>query len=225
MIDRFVRAFDRIPELYIADGHHRSASSSRVQQSRKATNPRHTGEEAYNYFMAVAFPHNQLRILDYNRVVKDLNGLTVPIFMKEIERYFSLRKAESTPYKPKKKHEFGMYLDKTWYVLEAKPTSFEADDPVESLDVSILQEKLLNPVLGIQDPRTDKRIHFVGGIRGLGELEELVDSGEWTIAFSLFPTSLGDLFIVADQGKIMPPKSTWFEPKLKSGLVIHFIDS
>jgi len=211
--------------MYIADGHHRSASSSRVQQSRKAVNPRHTGEEEYNFFMAVAFPDNQLKILDYNRVVKDLNGHSEEAFLRAVEADFSIRKAPERPYKPLKKSEFGMYLGNQWYILEAKAGSFPAEDAVKSLDVSILQENLLHPLLGIEDPRTDKRIHFVGGIRGLKELETLVDSGEWKTAFSLFPTSLEDLFTVADQGKIMPPKSTWFEPKLKSGTVIHFIDS
>ncbi len=224
-INAFQRAFEQLPELYIADGHHRSASSSRVQQSRKAANPRHTGEEEYNFFMAVAFPDNQLKILDYNRVVKDLNGHSEESFLCAVEASFSVRKALNCPHKPSKKSEFGMYLRNHWYVLEAKAGSFDADDAVHSLDVSILQENLLHPFLGIQDPRTDKRIHFVGGIRGLKELETLVDSGEWKVAFSLFPTSLEDLFAVADQGKIMPPKSTWFEPKLKSGMVIHFIDS
>ena len=221
----FQQAFEKLPEMYIADGHHRSASSSRVQQSRKAVNPRHTGEEEYNFFMAVAFPDNQLKILDYNRVVKDLNGHNEEAFLRAVEAGFSIRKAPERPYKPLKKSEFGMYLGNQWYILEAKAGSFPAEDAVKSLDVSILQENLLHPLLGIEDPRTDKRIHFVGGIRGLKELETLVDSGEWKVAFSLFPTRLEDLFTVADQGKIMPPKSTWFEPKLKSGLVIHFIDS
>ncbi|HNW47019.1 MAG TPA: DUF1015 family protein [Thermotogota bacterium] len=224
-IAAFQRAFEQLPELYIADGHHRSASSSRAQQSRKAANPRHTGEEEYNFFMAVAFPDNQLKILDYNRVVKDLNGRSEEDFLKAIQTNFSVQKAPNRPYRPLKKGEFGMYLGNQWYVLGAKPGSFPAEDPVKRLDVSILQENLLNPLLGIQDPRTDKRIHFVGGIRGLKELETLVDSGNWKVAFSMFPTSLEDLFAVADQGKTMPPKSTWFEPKLKSGLVVHFLDS
>lgn len=224
-IAAFQEAFARVPVMYVADGHHRSAAATRVKQRRQAANARHTGEEEYNYFLAVIFPHNQMQILDYNRVVKDLNGLSTDAFLKKVSEKFTLHRLEGKqPYKPLRAHEFGMYLKGHWYQLIAKPGSFEEKDPVKRLDVSLLQENLLAPILGIQDPRKDKRIDFVGGIRGLAELEKRVKSGDWAVAFALYPTSIEDLMAIADAGKIMPPKSTWFEPKLKSGLVVHLLD-
>jgi uncharacterized protein (DUF1015 family) len=216
--------FAKMPALYVADGHHRSASAAKVGQMRKETNPNHNGSEEYNFFLAVYFPHDQLAILDYNRVVKDLNGLTEEEFVTKIGSSF---KVEETPqnerYKPSVKHTFGMYLKGKWYKLSPLAGTFDENHPVKSLDVSILQENLLNPILGIKDPRSDKRIDFVGGIRGMKELEKRVDAGE-AVAFAFYPTSIEDLMDIADSGDIMPPKSTWFEPKLKSGLVIHFLD-
>ena len=212
-------AFAQIPTLYIADGHHRSAAAANVARRRKAHNPKHTGQEKYNFFLSVIFPAGQLYVMDYNRLVKDLNGLTSETFLKKISEKFDV--APTGLEKPQKRHEFGMYLDGKWYTLRAKKGSFDAADPVAALDVSILQENLLAPVLGIGDPRTDKRIDFVGGIRGIGELKKRVDSGAWKVAFSMFPTSMEELMKVADAHKIMPPKSTWFEPKLRSGLVVY----
>lgn len=218
-------AFRKIDPLYVADGHHRSAAAMRIKQMRQAANKNHTGNEGYNYFLTVIFPHNQMQILDYNRVVKDLFGLNKDTFLQKVEEKFSVSNSEENqPVKPAKAHEFGMYLQGKWFKLQAKPGTFDAFDPVKRLDVSLLQENLLSPVLGITDPRKDKRIDFVGGIRGLKELEKRVDSGEWAVAFALYPTSIEDLMAIADAGKIMPPKSTWFEPKLKSGLVVHLLD-
>lgn len=218
-------AFRKIDPLYVADGHHRSAAAMRIKQMRQAANKNHTGNEEYNFFLTVIFPHNQMQILDYNRVVKDLFGLSKDTFLEKVAEKFTVRKSvENQPFKPAKAHEFGMYLQGKWFKLEAKPGSFNAHDPVKRLDVSLLQENLLSPILGITDPRKDKRIDFVGGIRGLKELEKRVDSGEWAVAFALHPTSIEDLMAIADAGKIMPPKSTWFEPKLKSGLVVHLLD-
>ena len=215
--------FKSTEALYIADGHHRAAAGASVARSRRANNPHHRGNEEYNFFLAVAFPHNELRIMDYNRVVKDLNGLTKEMFMEKIKEYFSI----TEPFKektPVHAHEFGMYLEGLWYKLTAKRESFPQNHPIDSLDVSILQKNLLSPLLGIQDPRTDKRIDFVGGIRGMGELEKLVDHGKFQVAFSLCPTTLDELIRVADAGLIMPPKSTWFEPKLRSGIFVHPLD-
>ena len=217
---RFLQnAFAQIPTLYIADGHHRSAAAANVARRRKAHNPKHTGQENYNFFLSVIFPANQLYVMDYNRLVKDLNGLSSAEFLGKIAENFDV--AETGKEKPQKRNEFGMYLDGKWYTLTAKKGSFDDRDPVAALDVSILQENLLGPVLGIGDPRTDKRIDFVGGIRGIGELKKRVDSGKWKVAFSMYPTSMEELMKVADAHKIMPPKSTWFEPKLRSGLVIY----
>ena len=217
---RFLQdAFAQIPTLYIADGHHRSAAAANVARRRKAHNPKHTGQENYNFFLSVIFPANQLYVMDYNRLVKDLNGLSSAEFLGKIAENFDV--AETGREKPQKRHEFGMYLAGKWYTLTAKKGSFDDRDPVAALDVSILQENLLGPVLGIGDPRTDKRIDFVGGIRGIGELRKRVDSGKWKVAFSMYPTSMEELMKVADAHKIMPPKSTWFEPKLRSGLVIY----
>lgn len=218
-------AFKKINPLYVADGHHRSAAATRVKQMRQASNPKHTGEEEYSYFLSVIFPHDQMQILDYNRVVKDLHGLGKEDFLKKVSEKFTVEKiANNQPHKPGKAHEFGMYLPGQWYKLSAKPGAFTEADPVQRLDVSILQENLLAAILGISDPRKDRRIDFVGGIRGLTELQKRVDSGECAAAFALYPTSIEDLMAIADAGKIMPPKSTWFEPKLKSGLVVHLLD-
>jgi len=215
-------AFKKIPALYVADGHHRSAAAARIAKVRKEQNPKHTGNEEYNYFLAVIFPHNHLFIMDYNRTVKDLNGNTHEEFLKKISEKFTVEK--TTEKKPKAANHFGMYMKEQWYHLTAKPGSFDAKDPVGCLDVSILQNNLLAPILAIGDPRTDKRIDFIGGIRGMKELEKVVDSGKFVVSFSLFPTSIEQLIAIADSGKIMPPKSTWFEPKLRSGVVIHTLD-
>lgn len=216
------QAIRAVPALYVADGHHRAASAARVGLERKAGNPRHRGDEPYNYFLAVLFPHDQLRIMDYNRVVKDLAGLTADAFLARFGETFTV--SDTNEPRPDAAHRFGMYLGGRWRRLEAKPGTFPADDPVRSLDTAILQENLLAPVLGIADPRTDKRIDFVGGIRGLGELEKRVAQG-WAAAFALFPTSLDQLMAVADAGLVMPPKSTWFEPKLRSGLLVRTLDT
>jgi len=208
--------------LYVADGHHRSASASRVRRMKQANNPDHDGTEEYNYFLSVIFPHNQMLIMDYNRVVKDLNGLEKEIFLKRVEERFVVKETDEG--KPGKLHDFGMFLDGRWYMLTAKESTFPQDDPVRSLDVSILQENLLAPILGIGDPRKDKRIDFVGGIRGLSELKRLVNQGVHKVAFAFYPTSIEELMAIADAGQFMPPKSTWFEPKLRSGLVIHLLD-
>lgn len=217
----FQAAFARVPALYVADGHHRAASAARVGLERKAANPNHRGDEPYNYFLAVLFPHDQLRILDYNRVVKDLNGLSPEQFLVKAAEKFTVA-ATGTP-RPEAPRRFGMFLGGKWHRLEARPGTFPAGDPVRSLDVAILQENLLAPVLGVADPRTDKRVDFVGGIRGLGELEKRVREG-WAVAFALYPTSLDQLMSVADAGLVMPPKSTWFEPKLRSGLLVRTLD-
>ncbi len=222
-IEKLTSLFSEIPNLYVADGHHRSASGTKVGQKRRAANPNHTGEEEYNYFLSVIFPHNQLYIMDYNRVVKDLNGHTVEDFLKLVEEKFNVTKIGKEEYKPEALHTFGMYVDGNWYKLEAKEGSYPADDPVKSLDVSILQENLLTPILAIGNPRTDERIDFVGGIRGLKELSNRVDAGE-AVAFSMFATSIEQLMNIADAGEVMPPKSTWFEPKLRSGVITHLLD-
>ena len=223
-IRKITELFAKVPALYIADGHHRAASAARVCEKKRADNPNHTGEEEYNYFLSVVFPHNHLHIMDYNRVVKDLNQLSKEEFLLRVEENFSIEEySDSTPYKPEKKHTFGMYLDGKWYKLQAKQGTFNEDDIVESLDVSILQNNLLTPILGIGDPRKDKRIDFVGGIRGLEELKRRVDNGE-AVAFSMYPTSIEDLMKIADANKVMPPKSTWFEPKLLSGIIVHLLD-
>jgi uncharacterized protein (DUF1015 family) len=216
------RAFDQMDALYVADGHHRSAAGSRVAAARKAVNNNHCGEEAYNYFLSVIFPHNQMQILDYNRVVKDLNGLDKASFLSRIEAVFQLQPADK-PVKPQRSGEFGMYLDGRWYRLRLDGSQIP-DDPVARLDVSLLADNLIAPILGISDPRRDDRIDFVGGIRGLAGLQQRVDSGEMAVAFSLFPTTMEQLMAVADAGEVMPPKSTWFEPKLADGLVSHILD-
>jgi len=233
LIQKIQEAFSSIDALYVADGHHRSAAATRVRESRMKQNSKHTGEEEYNFFLSVVFPDSQMQILDYNRAVKDLNGLSPEEFLAKVEEDFEIKphvvccgtgnNNGMRAYRPQTIHTFGMYLDGQWYELTAKENSFDSSDPIKQLDVSILQENLLRPVLGIKDPRTDKRIHFVGGIRGLEELERLVNSREYAMAFSLYPTRIGQLLAVADAGKVMPPKSTWFEPKLRSGIVIHML--
>jgi uncharacterized protein (DUF1015 family) len=210
--------FEAVPALYIADGHHRTAAAIRYGQARRAATPDPSGDEPFESFMAVVFPHNQLKIMDYNRIVKDLNGLTSEAFLAALAKKFTV--APSATRSPSAPASFGMFLDGKWYSLTAKPGSFPADDPVRSLDVSILQENVLAPILGIQDQRTDTRIDFIGGIRGMDELEKRVKGG-YKVAFALFPTSLDQLMSVADAGQIMPPKSTWFEPKLRSGLLVR----
>ena len=220
-VDAIYHAFQKIGQIYIADGHHRAASAVKVGLKRRKENPGYTGEEEFNYFLSVLFPHDELRILDYNRTVKDLNGKTLSQFLQEVEENFIVEKAEGQV-RPEKKGTFGMYTEGQWYRLTAKPELFEGKDAVGNLDVSVLQDYLLGPVLGIGDPRTDKRIDFIGGIRGLSELEKRADS-DMHISFSMYPTSITELFDVADQELLMPPKSTWFEPKLRSGLFIHEI--
>ncbi len=217
-LDALTQAFDAMPALYIADGHHRSAAASRVAASRRATGP-----ESCNFFLAVAFPHHQMRILPYNRVVTDLNGLSRQELLSKIGQSFALR-AASGAVTPAKSGEFGLYLTGQWYRLNIHPGLVPVNDPVERLDVSLLADRLLAPILGITDPRRDKRIDFIGGIRGVAELEKRVDSDEMAVAFSMFPTSMEDLMAVADVGEVMPPKSTWFEPKLADGLVSHVLD-
>lgn len=214
-------AFEEMNDIYIADGHHRCASAVRVSKMRKAAESSCSGEEEFQYFLSVLFPDEQLMILDYNRVVKDLNGYDIPGFLAAAAEHFEVEAVGAEPYRPKKKGMFGMYLDGQWYSLKAKP-GILSDDPIDGLDVSLLQNYLLEPVLGIHDPKTDERIDFVGGIRGLGELERRVHS-DCSVAFSMYPTSIGELFDVADAGRLMPPKSTWFEPKLRSGIFIHSI--
>lgn len=221
LIRAIQKEFRKLAVLYVADGHHRSAAATRIKAQRQAANPGHTGDEEYNFFLAVIFPDNQMKILPYNRLVRDLNGMDRDAFLARVsERFVCEPSAEKVPSRPQ---EFAMYLGGAWYRLAARPGTFDAQDAIASLDVSILQASLLAPVLGIQDPRTDKRIDFVGGIRGTGELERKVDSGQFAVAFSFRATTIEQLFAVADAGKIMPPKSTWFEPKLKDGLVSHRI--
>ena len=215
-------SFGKIPAIYIADGHHRCASAVKVGLKRREQYPDYTGEEEFNYFLSVIFPDEELRILDYNRVVKDLNGMDAATFLTRIEEYFAVEKKGQSPYRPTEKGTFGMYLEDEWYCLSAKE-EIKSEDAVEGLDVSLLQNYLLDPVLGIKDPKTDKRIDFVGGIRGLGELERRVHA-DMKVAFSMYPTSIAELFAVADAGRLMPPKSTWFEPKLRSGLFLHEIE-
>ncbi len=241
LIDELVELFaTKVPAMYIADGHHRSAAAALVGQEKKEHNPNHTGKEEYNYFMTVIFPDNQLNIIDYNRVVKDLNGLSGKEFFAKLQENFDIEckcdctkdggKCEcelpchcecSEPYKPANLHNFSMYFEGVWYSLTAKPGTYNDSDPIGVLDVTILSNLVLDKILGIKDLRTDKRIDFVGGIRGLGELKRRVDSGEMKVAFALYPVSMQQIIDIADTGNIMPPKTTWFEPKLRSGLVIH----
>jgi len=215
--------FRKVETLYIADGHHRAAAASTVARRRKKRNPDHRGDEEYNFFMAAIFPHDQLKIMDYNRVVKDLNGLSVTAFLDRVEERFVVREGGEAK-SPEAPHSFGMYLQGKWYLLETREMPDPEKDIIGSLDVSILQEQLLGPVLAIGDPRTDHRIRFVGGARGMRELERLVDSEGHAVAFALHPTTIGELMAVADRGRIMPPKSTWFEPKLRGGIFIHCLE-
>jgi uncharacterized protein (DUF1015 family) len=219
--ESLVKSFERVPLLYIADGHHRAASASRARAELQQQNGGHTGDEAYNYFLTVIFPDSQLQILAYNRVVKDLNGLSKEDFMRSIERQFSIQENASPT--PGKRGQWSMYLDGQWVGLQLSPEATLPVGNVAMLDVSVLQDRLLDPILGIQDVRTDKRIDFVGGLRGTKELERLVDGGKAAVAFSLYPTTIEELLMVSDAGEIMPPKSTWFEPKLRDGLLIHKI--
>ncbi|MGE0088664.1 MAG: DUF1015 domain-containing protein [Bacteroidales bacterium] len=213
----------KVPFTYVADGHHRTAAAARIGIERKSKNPKHTGNEEYNFFMAVHFPDNQLNIIDYNRTVKDLNGLSEEQLIERLKVSFDLSLMGSEIYKPSKLHEFSMYLGGKWYKLNAKPGTYNDNDPIGVLDVTVLSNLVLDKVLGISDLRTSKRIDFVGGIRGLGELKKRVDSGDMKVAFALYPVSMKQLIDIADSGNIMPPKTTWFEPKLRSGLVIHKI--
>lgn len=223
-ISRITEAFKSIDAFYIADGHHRAAAAVRAAIDFRNENPNYTGQEEFNYFLAALFPHNQLRILDYNRVVKDLNGYSEEEFLKKVSEKFDITPIDIDGiYKPEKKHTIGMYLNGKWYKIIPKVGTYNENDAIDSLDVSILQNNLLSSILGIENPRTDKRIDFVGGILGIEELINLVDSNTFKVAFAMYPTSIEDLLKVSDEGKIMPPKSTWFEPKLKSGIVVHLI--
>lgn len=219
--DSVITEFDKLPATYVADGHHRTAAAALVGKDLRAENPTYTGDESFNYFLAVHFPDNQLTIIDYNRAVKDLNGHTKEEFIDLLNDNFDVKLIGKEQFKPSKLHEFGMYLDGEWFALSAFKGTYDDNDPIGVLDVTILSNQILNPILNIVDLRTDKRIDFIGGIRGLGELEKRVDSGEMKVAFALYPVSMQQLIDIADSGAIMPPKTTWFEPKLRSGLVVH----
>lgn len=220
-VKSIIDLFAKIPATYVADGHHRTAAAALVGKERRDANKNHTGKEEYNFFLAVHFPDNQLHIMDYNRVVKDLNGLSEEQLLKKISENFTVVDKGNTTYRPNALHNFGMYLNKKWYSLTAKPGTFNDTDPIGVLDVTILSERILTPIFNIVDLRTDKRIDFVGGLRGLGELESRVNSGEMKVAFALYPVTMKQLIDIADTDNIMPPKTTWFEPKLRSGLVVH----
>ena len=220
-IAKITACFEAMPALYIADGHHRTAAAALVGNERRLANPNHVGDEEYNYFLAVCFPDNQLNIIDYNRLVKDLNGLSEEEFLKALEEDFEVCLKGTDIYKPAALHEFSLYLDGQWYSLKAKEGRYDDADPIGVLDVTISSNLILDKILGIKDLRSDKRVDFVGGIRGLGELKRRVDNGEMKVALALYPVSMKQLIDIADSGNIMPPKTTWFEPKLRSGLVIH----
>ncbi len=224
MINSIIAYFKEMPAVYVADGHHRTAAAALVGNEKRKANPNHTGNEEYNFFLAVHFPDDQLTIIDYNRVVKDLNGFTEEEFIEKLKTAFKVEKMGSEEYKPSSLHEFSMYIGGNWYKLTANKNTYNDNDPIDVLDVTILTNQVLNPLLGIENLRTSKRIDFVGGIRGLGELRKRVDSGEMKVAFALYPVSMKQLIDIADNGLIMPPKTTWFEPKLRSGLVIHELD-
>ena len=224
MIKAIINHFESMPSIYVADGHHRTAAAALVGNEKRKNNPNHTGNEEYNFFLAVHFPDNQLTIIDYNRVIKDLNGLGDDEFMEKLSQSFTIEDMGTDEYKPASLHEFSMYFNNHWYKLTAHSNTYNDNDPIGVLDVTILTNEVLNPLLGIEDLRTSKRIDFVGGIRGLGELKKRVDSGEMKVAFALYPVSMKQLIDIADSGLIMPPKTTWFEPKLRSGLVIHELD-
>lgn len=223
-IARITSLFADIPAFYVADGHHRTAAAALVGAEKRLQNPNHTGEEEYNYFMAVVFPESHLKIIDYNRVIKDLNGHTKESLLEALSKDFDVKEMGADIYRPTALHNFSMYLDGLWYSLDAKEGRYDDNDPIGVLDVTILSDLVLDKILGIKDLRTDTRIDFVGGIRGLGELSKRVDSGEMAIAFALYPVSMKQLVDIADTGNIMPPKTTWFEPKLRSGLAIHKLD-
>ena len=218
---RITEIFRDIPAMYVADGHHRTAAAARVGAEKRAQNPNHTGNEEYNYFLAVIFPESQLKVIDYNRVVKYLNGMSPEQFLAELEKSFEVKDMGTEIYKPNKLHNFGMYLNGKWYSLTARPGTYNDNDPIGVLDVTVLSNLVFDKILNLGDLRTSKRIDFVGGIRGLGELQKRVDSGEMVAAFALYPVTMRQIIDIADTGNIMPPKTTWFEPKLRSGLVIH----
>ena len=224
LINEITEEFGKIPNLYIADGHHRSAAAALVGAEKAKNNPDHKGDEEYNYFLAVAFPASHLKIIDYNRVVRDLNGLTPAEFLDKIRVNFDVEEKGTEPYRPNALHNFSLYLDGKWYSLTAKPGTYDDKDPIGVLDVTVSSDLILRDILGITDLRSDKRIDFVGGIRGLEELQRRVDSGEMKMALALYPVTMDQLMNIADTGNIMPPKTTWFEPKLRSGLVIHKLD-
>lgn len=223
-IDKLTSLFGKVPYTYVADGHHRTAAAALVGNEKKKNNPQHKGDEEYNFFLAVHFPSDQLTIIDYNRVVKDLNGLSKEEFISKLDKVFVIEEKGHEIYKPAGLHEFSMYMDNKWYALTARPGTYNDNDPIGVLDVTILSQLVLDQILDIKDLRTSKRIDFVGGIRGLGELKRRVDNGEMAVAFALYPVSLEQLINIADTGNIMPPKTTWFEPKLRSGLVVHLLD-
>ncbi|MBQ5700082.1 MAG: DUF1015 domain-containing protein [Alphaproteobacteria bacterium] len=218
---RITEIFAEIPALYVADGHHRTAAAALVGAEKRAANPNHTGDEEYNYFLAVIFPESQLKIIDYNRVVRDLNGLSADEFLRKLSDNFDIKEVGAEIYKPNALHNFGMYLNGKWYSLTARPGTYDDNDPIGVLDVTVLSNLVFDKILNLGDLRTSKRIDFVGGIRGLGELQKRVDSGEMAAAFALYPVTMRQIIDIADTGNIMPPKTTWFEPKLRSGLVIH----
>ncbi|HCV15717.1 MAG TPA: DUF1015 domain-containing protein [Rikenellaceae bacterium] len=224
VIKRITQIFATVPAFYVADGHHRTAAAALVGEEKRKANPNHTGEEEYNYFLAVVFPESHLKIIDYNRVVKDLNGMTPDEFVAKLGEYFVVEKMGSEIYSPKSLHNFSMYLNDHWYSLTAKEGTYNDNDPIGVLDVTVLSSLVLDNLLDIKDLRTSKRVDFIGGIRGLGELKKRVDSGEMAAAFALYPVSMKQLIDIADTGNIMPPKTTWFEPKLRSGVAIHKLD-
>ncbi|MGM0606785.1 MAG: DUF1015 domain-containing protein [Candidatus Muiribacteriota bacterium] len=223
ILKKLIEKFNDVEALYVADGHHRSAAAAKTGDRRRQANPDHTGNEEYNWFLSIIFPHNELYIMDYNRAVKDLNGLCSEDFLKEISNNFTIEE-QNQKYKPEKKHTFGMFLEDKWYKLTPIKDTFNEADVIDSLDVSILYKNLLKPVLNIGDPKTDDRIDFIGGIRGLEELERIVKNNKFKVSFSMYPTSINDLMNVADADEVMPPKSTWFEPKLRSGLIVHELE-
>ncbi|MDO9680285.1 MAG: DUF1015 domain-containing protein [Bacteroidales bacterium] len=224
VIKRITQIFATVPAFYVADGHHRTAAAALVGEEKRKANPNHTGEEEYNYFLAVVFPESHLKIIDYNRVVKDLNGMTPDEFVAKLGEYFVVEKMGREIYSPKSLHNFSMYLNDQWYSLTAKEGTFNDNDPIGVLDVTVLSSLVLDNLLDIKDLRTSKRVDFIGGIRGLGELKKRVDSGDMAAAFALYPVSMKQLIDIADTGNIMPPKTTWFEPKLRSGVAIHKLD-
>lgn len=223
-VNQMVDLFAGIPATYVADGHHRTAAAALVGQELRKAKPDYSGKESFNFFLAVHFPDNQLAIMDYNRVVKDLNGLSNEQFLDSLRKSFLVEPVGAAAYRPSRLHEFSMYLDGQWYKLTAKTGTYDDADPIGVLDVTVLSKQILEPILGIQDLRTDKRIDFVGGLRGLGELERRVNSGEMKVAFALYPVTMKQLIDISDSGKIMPPKTTWFEPKLRSGLILHSLE-